>query len=577
MMDVGDYLVARLSGLGVTEAFGVPGDYAFGLCDKIAAKDGPMKWIGCCNELNAGYAADGYSRVKGLGVLVVTFNVGAFSAMNAISGAMAERVPVVCVCGAPSLHDVRARAVKHHVLGEHYDTGLLSFRQVTVESVRLECGETAPDAIDKALIRCLKELGPVYIEVPMDVVNMKCRQPGPWKHVEQAYQPEFRLTSDRDTLNEALDECRTLFKSGRVVLIAGLLIGRFRLKQQLRKLLDATGWPCVVLQQSKSLVDEHQPQFAGLYAGAMSEPAVQQFVEQADVIFALGAIMDDFDLGSATAQLDTARLLMAERQQLRVKHHVYRRVMLPDLMDGLLELASKHDFRSQAKLCIPCGIRDSEPFGVASDQPLTQRRFFQRVQLFLGEGSVLAAETGVALSGSVMMRLPPDCTYIAQPYYGSIGYAVGGFLGAAVAATAPHAALGERSGERQCVLLVGDGAFQVAAQEISTMSRCNLASTVFVLNNEGYTIERLIHEGSYNDIADWRYHELPRALGTWRGYEVRTEAELDLLLTKLKAGREPALVEVHLACDDVPDNLRRMAAVSAKTAAEHGGYAVHHI
>lgn len=96
---IGTYLIHRLDQAGVRHLFGVPGDYVLDFLDQVIQS--PIEWIGNCNELNAGYAADGYARMAGVGAAVVTYGVGGFSILNAVAGACAEQVPLVLISGAP--------------------------------------------------------------------------------------------------------------------------------------------------------------------------------------------------------------------------------------------------------------------------------------------------------------------------------------------------------------------------------------------------------------------------------------------------------------------------------------------
>src|SRR5260370_41077570 len=84
-----DYIVQRIADEGVQHCFGVPGDYAFPVGDAVD-RNPNMKWIGCSNELNASYAADGYARARGAPMLSTTYEVGALSAINGVIGAKVD-------------------------------------------------------------------------------------------------------------------------------------------------------------------------------------------------------------------------------------------------------------------------------------------------------------------------------------------------------------------------------------------------------------------------------------------------------------------------------------------------------
>ena len=111
---VSEYLLRRLKEIGVDHVFGVPGDYVLDFLDRIVAS--PIAWIGTCNELNAGYAADGYARLKGAGAAVVTYGVGGLSILNAAAGAFAEHVPLIIISGAPPASRRESGALMHHLV-----------------------------------------------------------------------------------------------------------------------------------------------------------------------------------------------------------------------------------------------------------------------------------------------------------------------------------------------------------------------------------------------------------------------------------------------------------------------------
>ena len=120
MTTVGTYLAQRLQELGLTHYFAIPGDYNLELLDEML-KNKSLQMINCCNELNAGYAADGYARINGVSALAVTYSVGGLSAVNAVAGAYAENLPVIVISGGPNTNSVQDAEILHHTLAtENY-------------------------------------------------------------------------------------------------------------------------------------------------------------------------------------------------------------------------------------------------------------------------------------------------------------------------------------------------------------------------------------------------------------------------------------------------------------------------
>src|ERR1700757_86918 len=114
---VADYIVRRLALEGITDCFGVAGDFAFKLCDAVARSEA-VRWIGCSNELDAAYAADGYARVRGCSMLMTTYAVGEWSALNGVMGAKAERSCVFHLVGMQTMRHQRVHKITHHTFGD---------------------------------------------------------------------------------------------------------------------------------------------------------------------------------------------------------------------------------------------------------------------------------------------------------------------------------------------------------------------------------------------------------------------------------------------------------------------------
>ena len=503
---VAEYLLIRLKEIGVDHIFGVPGDFVLGFFNQVL-KSG-VKYVGTCNELNAAYAADGYARIRGIGAFATTYGVGELSAINGVAGAFAERVPVVVITGSPATINFRTRPLLHHTMGD-YQTPLRMYEQITVASTQLVSGETAPAEIDRVLSACLVYQQPVYISLPADVVMMRCNRPNVFPFPKPA-------RSDQDALGEAIREALGMLeKAEKPVVVADVELIRFKLQKEFAGLLDKTGFPYVTMMLGKTVLSEHHPQFIGLFEGDRSRDYVRNRVESADCILQLGALMTDLNTGGFTTNLDDSKTISANIRSVKIKHHYYENVHLHDFILGLTEKLSRRD---PATLDIQCAAdgcvhRHTLPYRPDAQKPITIKRFFDRMSHFIEDNSIVVAETGVSLFSAAEMLMPEGATFIGQTFYGSIGYTVGATLGAGMAAQ-----------DRRTVLFVGDGSFQVTCQDLSTMIRNSLKPVIFLINNEGYTIERVISDRSYNDLQPWHYHRLVDVFGGGLGIDVRTEA-----------------------------------------------------
>jgi indolepyruvate decarboxylase len=533
---IGDYLIARLRECGVRDVFGIPGDYVLAFYAKLSESD--LRLVGCTREDCAGFAADAYARVNGIGAVCVTYCVGGLNLCNPVAGAYAEKSPVVVISGAPGMRERINNPLLHHRVKD-FRTQLDVFRRLTVATTDLTDPSTAFREIDRVLDAVMRYKRPGYIELPRDMVSVV---PG------TSYPATLsRPTSDADALTEAVAEAsRRIRASRRPVIIADVEIHRFGLQEQLLALAEGAGIPITTTILGKSVISERHPLFAGLYEGAMGHDEVTRFVEESDLVLMLGAFMTDLNLGIFTANLDPGKCIYATSETLRISHHHFHGVLLPDFVRGLAASGLKVPARP-----LPAPPRQEDAFELKPDATITIGRLIARLNQFLDASMVVIAEAGDALFASTDLVIHQQTEFIAPAYYTSMGFAVPAALGAMTARP-----------ERRAVVLVGDGAFQMTGMELSTMVMRKLCPIIIVLDNQGYGTERLLYPGHYafNDVQPWQYHRLPEVLGGGTGYEVRTEGEFDAALRAAwDDTRGPSLIQVHLSLDDFSDALRRIA------------------
>jgi TPP-dependent 2-oxoacid decarboxylase len=536
-MTVGRYLIQRLEEIGLQHMFSVPGDYVLDFMDRVLESD--IQLIGNCNELNAGYAADAYGRIKGIGAVCVTYGVGGLSAINAAAGAYAERVPVLFISGAPNSAQRLAHTHMHH-LATTYDMQLDMYRKVTVDSVQLVSPHTAPADIDRVLGNCLFEKLPVYIEIPVDMVDAPCSPPAPISLLREH-------NSDAAALTECVEETIAIINSAKSpVILAGVEVHRFGLADDLLTLIEKSGIPFATTIDGKSVLPESHPQFMGVYLGALSREVITSQLEGSDGILSFGAFATDVNTGGFTAHLPEQNLIRAHLEKVKIGRHYYDHVYLGDFIQALTEAL-------ESRACLsthPCnphsyiGTYTSTP-----DTPLRVARFYDRLNRFLDKDMALLAETGDALFAASELCIENAENFISQAYYLSIGYTLPASLGVCLACP-----------EKRVVLLQGDGSFQMTAQELSTLIRHKCNPIIFLLNNDGYVIERLIHDGPYNNIQQWQYHKLPEVFGGDAiPLEVSTEGELEEALDTAKIHRGKLIfINLHLPPNEGSNALERL-------------------
>ena len=525
-MTVSDYLLARLKALAVDHVFGIPGDFILPFFQALTSSE--VDHIATCNELNAGYAADGYARLKGLGVAAVTYGPGSFSLVNAVAGAYAESVPLLVISGGPNTRDYRQQSVLHHTLPDKYDASLKIFEQITVYTALLDTPERAPEIIDEALRICLQEKRPVFLEIPVDLQLAECAEPAPFE-CGAASADEAALT---DVVADIVERIRN---GKRTVVISGHEIHREGLQEQFLSLLAKTGLATASMFVGKADFLEQHPQCIGAYQGAGSNKDVSTYVETADTVLFLGVVLSDFNLGGFTAQLAPERVVSALNQQVKTPTKTYCDIPLSALLDHLIEALPEGAADPEAPRQL-FSHKQETAYDTVPEAPLCNKRFYDRIAHFIRPNDIVAADAGCAIN-TTYLQFPQGASYLASCYWASIGMGFGAAFGACFAATP----------DQRIIALEGDGSFQMTAQELSSMSRYDCPAIIFVVNNKGYTAERLIHDGPFNDIADWRYHRLPAAFGGV-GLDVHTEGDLERALDQADkhTGPGPLLIEVHV-------------------------------
>ena len=540
---IGQYLLQRLQDYGIADVFGIPGDYVLSFYTML--QESPINAIGCTREDNAGFAADAYARVRGMGALCVTYCVGGLSVCNSVAGAFAEKSPVVVITGSPGMRERIHNPLLHHMV-RHFRTQFEVFEKLCIAGAELNDAATAYREIDRVLAACQRFKRPVYLELPRDMVHVIPEGPRP--------APSSEPTSDQRALVEAVDEAAKKIEQARQpVLLLGVEVHRFGLQDTVLALAERAGIPMAATMLGKGVVGETHPLYMGLYEGALGREEVTRYVEASDCVVMLGTFMTDINLGIYTAELDISDCIYATSEQLRIRHHHYHDVRLEDFLKGL---AGRKLKRAHVQPSAPTDW-EPEPYALEPAAPLTITRLMRRLDEQLDDGTIVIADIGDALFASTELTTHGRTEFISPAYYTSMGFATPAALGAKIARP-----------DARVVAVVGDGAFQMTGMELSTIIRHKLPVIVIVLNNGGYGTERLLHPGDYefNEIPSWKYHELPQVLGGGTGYEVRTEGEFDAALSAAWVGLDgPSVIHVHLAPGDRSRALDRLAGMMSHT------------
>ncbi|ANB11237.1 indolepyruvate decarboxylase 1 [Sugiyamaella lignohabitans] len=550
--------LTQLTILTKRQVFGVPGDFNLALLDHIYEVEG-IRWAGNTNELNAGYAADGYSRIKRLAALVTTFGVGELSALAAVAGSYAEHVGLLHVVGVPSMSAQNKHLLLHHTLGNGDFTVFKSMSgRITEHASVITDITTAAEQIDKAIRTAYIYQRPVYLAIPANLSDVKLdadllRQP---INLELEPNPPEAEAEVIEVVAEMV------LKADHPILLIDACASRHNVMKEVAEIARVTQFPVFTTPMGKGSFDEHDPRFGGVYVGSLTLPEVAKVVEHADLILSFGALLSDFNTGSFSYHYDTKNIVEFHSDSTKIRSATYPEVKMQLILD---KVAKRLSALPQKKLC---EVPPYPPLIKATpESPLKQEWLWTRLTSWLRKGDIIVSETGTSNFGIIQTKFPQGAVGISQVLWGSIGYSVGALVGATMAAS-------EVDPSRRVILFVGDGSLQLTVTEISTLVRWGLKPYIFILNNDGYTIERLIRgeKATYNDVHMWKYSKLLDLFNAkdHDALQVSTTGELDDLFNDAKFASPTKIrtIELFLPQMDAPTNLIKQAKITAATNSE---------
>ncbi len=532
---VADYIVQRLAREGITDCFGVAGDFAFKLNDAIARSEA-IRWVGCSNELDAAYAADGYARVRGCSMLCTTYAVGELSALNGVMGAKAERSCVFHLVGMPAMRKQRVGQIVHHTLG---DGVFQNFANISAQAACVWAVITPDNCVhemERLIATARAESRPAYILVTSDYAITPVTASAATPYPQPVSGPD--LAKAVAAITERIQAARS------VAVLPACTVSRFKLQRSVQALIEALGCPFAVTSMEKGVLSETHPQFAGMYLGAGSSPSVLEAIEAADLVIDAGGVsFNEINTGAYSSRLSPEKLVTIDVDHVRIGDRIFNPVRMGDVFDGLAGAVKKNFGYSAPRRDVP-----AKPGGKSND-PITAATLYPRYRDFFKPRDLIVLESGSSNSGTYPLPLPDGAEVQGAPLWGSIGWATGAALGAAIA-----------DPSRRTILITGEGSHQMTATAIGTMGRYGLKPIIFVLNNEGYMVERALEADPnwiYNDLASWNYHALPAALGCqgWFTAKVTTLGELDAAMARAATGESASYIEVVAGRLDLPAGL----------------------
>lgn len=543
---IADYLFDRIAEAGATEIFGVPGDFNLTFLDNVLASD-KLRWVGNTNELNAGYAADGYARERGFAAMVTTFGVGELSAINATAGSFAEYTPVLHIVGAPStaLQDSKRRI--HHTLGD----GVFNHFIKMVEPVTVARAHITPDnaasEIDRVIRMILKKHRPGYLLLSPDVAKTPIYPP-----TTKLIDSEEDITSQA-ALSDFKQALIEFLPNKTTTLMADLMVHRLGLQSQLKALIADTDIPYTTLSWGKTLLDENSSRWAGTYAGVASRPVVKDMVENCECLIKIGVQYTDTTTAGFSQDIDENVVVDLHYERASIAGKNFAPIALKDALQVLHEVMTSGINIVAKQFCEE--VKPHEQHG-KDDEPIRQDDLWHIIAAALDDKNLVFSEQGTAYFGISDVRLPEGVTSYGQPMWGSIGYTLPASLGGAIAS--PH---------KRSILLIGDGSALLTIQEIAVMIQERINPVIVLINNDGYTVERAIHGENqyYNDIPKCDWQLMPKAFGATDDnsllLKAETAGELKAALKQAAAAKDKlVMLEVIAGKHDIPPLLADISA-----------------
>ncbi len=544
-MTLGDLIVDVVKKLGVSDIFGVPGDYNLRFLDYIV-EDKSLKWVGNCNELNASYAADGYAREKGVGVLVTTLGVGELSAANGIAGSYAHNIPVLHIVGYPNTKVIDHDIPVHHTLANYQKNSFLeSFKSISGATTILT-DTNYLEEIQRVILEMLTSKKPVYLGVPTDLVDMEIS-----KTIEDI--SFYYKNGDNHMVKEVGDAIiKSYLGAKKPLFFLGINTARFGWREKMTQILQKTQAKFATTLMGKSIINETsiaEPNYLGLYAGDYSTKGMVEVVQNSDCIISVGTVETDLNSGGFSEDgIDFDNVITIRPKSIKVGKRLYSGVSVDMLLDYILENITPN---KNAKIDFTLTKSRVDIAGFKSNKnSLNQKEFWPLVaQEIIKEGDIVVAEAGSSLFGLLQENLPSKIDFVSQILWASIGYTLPAAIGSAIA-----------SPSRRVLLFIGDGSIQLTAQELSIISRYNLNVTVFLINNSGYTIERAIHGAnqSYNDISEWKYLDLAKSLGINNTISIENFANFIKNIDNINK-KGPKMIELFFDKLDFPPLLKQVS------------------
>lgn len=533
---IGDYILKRLKELNIKHIIGEPGDFNLEFLEQIS-EDDEIEFVGMSNELNAAFAADGYANENGISALMTTYSVGDLNALGGIAGSVAEHRPIIIISGTPPLFAMRERKMTHHTLADgDYENVRRAMNEFVDDSV-LITHENARYEIDRLIERAVRYSKSVNIELPSNIAYLDIEIEDDLKPIETK-----KTKSDEERLEAVAKKIAQRFENAKnPVVLIDEAVDRYDVADEVLELIERAQVPFAALATAKAYYNESHPLYLGIYQGDESDEGVQEKIENSDFLISMEPVFMQANNGEFTSNLPEDAIII-NADYTKVGEEIFEAVYVNDLVDlGLKNISQREKIESVNQ------TKEKE-FNFEADKLIRQEDFYAQIARYFKENDVVYGETGTASHGLTEIKIPDGVKLVRSQIWGSIGAMLPMQLGGMLA-----------SPEKRHILLIGDGSFQVSAQALSRMIYNKQNPIIFLIDNDGYTIERYIMgmKRDYNDIPKWDYSLLPQAFSkgqsNMKTAEAKTQGELEEILKTLDDVDEGIIITVYMHQEDSPE------------------------
>jgi indolepyruvate decarboxylase len=496
-MNLGHFLIKQLRLYGAEHIFGIPGDYTLNFMREIEQNPG-IEYVGVSREDSAGYAADAYGRLRGCGAVCITYSVGAMNIMNAVAGAYAEKSPMVVLVGKPSEEDLKINPNRHHTISTG-NTQKEIFKNITCNAYTLDSEDMFVNmaVIHLALNQMRTHSRPVYIEFSnKDIMKNVDHYLSKFYAIYGRDVPYNEKTKIVDLPYKGLDK---FVNAKNRVLIIGHEVFRNTLEDRILEFAKKLNIPIFTTLLGKSTISEFEPNCLGCVSELFSDISVIDEIKKSDCIVSLGMVNTDVESFSWNADISINMDDGIRFNNEPIKEFKNSNLGFPELVSSFISKFEDIEAQDPSGLYVWNAIVESAKAEVDSSvdsSPIKLECVFDLIGKLVTDDHIIISDIGESLFGMIDVPVSKG-QFMCMAYYTSMSFSVPAAVGVKFAKP-----------NKRPIVIVGDGAFQMTGSEFSTHIRNNLNTIVIILNNRGYSTEKAIMEGEFNDIHNWNYEKI---------------------------------------------------------------------